>query len=260
MCWVWFYRLIAVVLLLAGVNGCEPASQSQLEEEKESHFQAGKNCISSLDYAGAVDEFNRAVKVNPDSAAAHFQLGWLYEEKEPDPAAAIYHYQEFLRLRPNSDNAEVIRQHISNCKQDLAKTVLPLPVTPSMQHDFEQLAEDNKRLREEIEKWRVYAARLQAMTNPAAPPVAAPPRADPGMVAGRNSAPAPTPAAPRRPATTDHPEARPVTGKTYTVKSGDTAAAIARKHGVKLELLLAANPGLEPKRMRVGQVLTLPAP
>jgi tetratricopeptide (TPR) repeat protein len=257
-CWAWFYRLIAVVLLLAGLNGCEPASQSQLEEEKESHFQAGKNCISSLDYGGAVDEFRRAVKVNPDSASAHFQLGWLYEEKESNPAAAIYHYEEFLRLRPGSENAEVIRQHISNCKQDLAKTVLPLPVTPSMQHDFEQLAEDNKRLREEIEKWRVYAARLQAMTNPAPQTAAPPPRPDPGMVAARPPVSAPAP--PRHPTVADHPAARPVTGKTYAVRSGDTAASIARKNGVKLEQLLAANPGLEPRRMRVGQVLTLPSP
>ena len=33
---------------------------------------------------------------------------------------------------------------------------------------------------------------------------------------------------------------------------------IARKYGVKVEALMAANPGLDPRRLRVGQTLTIP--
>jgi hypothetical protein len=132
-CSVRLIRCALAFLLLACLDGCLPSSQSQMEEEKEPHFLAGKSCINNMDYKGAIDEFEKALEANPHSASAHFQLGWLYEEKEPDPAAAIYHYEQFLKLRPNSDNAEVIAQHITNCKQDLAKTVLPLPVTPGMQ-------------------------------------------------------------------------------------------------------------------------------
>jgi LysM repeat protein len=50
--------------------------------------------------------------------------------------------------------------------------------------------------------------------------------------------------------------ARP--GRIYTVKSGDTLAAIARQHGVRLESLQAANQGLNPKRLRAGQHVTIP--
>jgi len=42
------------------------------------------------------------------------------------------------------------------------------------------------------------------------------------------------------------------------VAAGETPAAIARKYGVTLTSLLAANPGLNPKKMRVGQTLNLP--
>ena len=249
------FRVALTVLLLAGLNGCLPSSQSPLEEEKESHFLAGKSCINSMDYKGAIEEFKMALKANPDSAAAHFQLGWLYEEKDSDPAAAVYHYQEFLKLRPNADNAEVIRQHINNCKQDLAKTVLPLPVTPGMQHEFEQLAEENKRLHEELEKWRAYAGRLQALTNPPAQPALAarveqtPPVPAPQTNSGQlNSA----------------GDARPLSGpgaaRAYVIKAGDSAYAIARKFGVKLDALLTANPGVDPKRLRPGQTLNLPPP
>src|SRR5436853_235596 len=125
---VWLSHLAVTVLLLASLNGCVPSNQSEMDEEKEPHFIAGRNSINSMDYHGAIDEFEKALEVNPHNGKAHFQLGWLYEEKEPDPATAIYHYERFLKLRPNSENAEVVRQRITNCKQDLAKTVLPLPI------------------------------------------------------------------------------------------------------------------------------------
>src|SRR5581483_2145598 len=121
------------LLLCASLHGCTPPAPGLSEEEKEPHFLEGKSCVGSFDFKGASDRFEQALEVNPHSASAHFQLGWLYEEKEPGPAAAIYHYEQFLKLRPNYENAEVIRQQITICKQDLAKTVLPLPVAPEMQ-------------------------------------------------------------------------------------------------------------------------------
>lgn len=51
---------------------------------------------------------------------------------------------------------------------------------------------------------------------------------------------------------------KPGPGGTYTVKSGDYPAKIARAHGVSVSSLMAANPGLEPTKMKVGQVINLP--
>ena len=153
------------IVLCAGLTGCVDSSRSQVEEEKESHYLDGKSCLNSMDYRGAIKEFEKALKLNPESASAHFQLGCLYEEKEPDPAAAIYHYQQFLKLRPNSDNAEWIQQRIANCKQDLAKSVL-LPMTPGVQHQLEQLAEEKKRLQEELDRWKsAYVGVRPAQSN-----------------------------------------------------------------------------------------------
>lgn len=45
---------------------------------------------------------------------------------------------------------------------------------------------------------------------------------------------------------------------TYTVAPGDNPAGIARKFGIRLDALLAENPGLEPTRMRVGQKIRIP--
>src|SRR5436305_6652608 len=85
---------IASTLLLAG---CAPSSQTRGDEEKEPHFMAGKSRVSTLDFPGAVESFEKALEVNPRSAAAHFELACLFEEREGDPATAIYHYQRYLK-------------------------------------------------------------------------------------------------------------------------------------------------------------------
>jgi LysM repeat protein len=46
----------------------------------------------------------------------------------------------------------------------------------------------------------------------------------------------------------------------YSIKSGDIPARIAKDHGISLNALLQANPGLEPKKLKVGQKIQIPAP
>ncbi|HUB87888.1 MAG TPA: LysM peptidoglycan-binding domain-containing protein [Verrucomicrobiae bacterium] len=48
-------------------------------------------------------------------------------------------------------------------------------------------------------------------------------------------------------------------GQTYTVKSGDTLSKIAKSQGVTLRELEAANPGVDPNHIKVGQKLNIPA-
>lgn len=48
----------------------------------------------------------------------------------------------------------------------------------------------------------------------------------------------------------------------YTIKSGDTLEGIARAQmgdGQKWQLIAAANPGLDPKALKIGQKITIPA-
>src|SRR5262245_18998421 len=103
---VWSACHALAVLLTAGLARCLPSGSSDLDEEKESHFQTGKSCLNSMDYKGAIDAFEKSLKVNPDSASAHFELACLFDQKESDPASAIYHYQEYLKLRPNAGSAD----------------------------------------------------------------------------------------------------------------------------------------------------------
>ena len=247
-------RFGGTLLLLGSValSGCLPSGQSAMDEEKEPNFLAGKSRLTEMDANGAIEAFEKALEVNPRSASAHFELALLIEKKATDPAAAIYHYDQYLRLRPAAENAEIlVKPHIIACKQELARTVSLGAVTERQQQQFEQLAEENRRLNEEVQKWR-----SQAATNHAGPPP--PARATPASVAAQPVSETATPSSPPSPG-------RPATAtagvsRKHIVKSGETPTIIAKNYGVRLDALMAANPRLEARRMQVGQSLTIPSP
>ncbi len=66
-----------------------------------------------------------------------------------------------------------------------------------------------------------------------------------------------TASSPRSPATGT--AAAPAAAGKYRVKQGDYPAKIAKEHGITTDALMRANPGLDPKRLQIGQEINLPA-
>jgi LysM repeat protein len=230
---------IAAVCLGVTLAGCDPSAQNA-DDEKEPHFVLGQNRVNAMDYSGAVEAFEESLEANPHSAQAHYQLAMLYSEKENDTAAAIYHYQQYLRFDPKAPNADIVNQHISACKQQLAADVLQLPSSSAAQQQLQQLADKNRQLQDEVDKWRAYYASQTAAAKTNLP------------LAQNNFA--------QQPVTSAISQPQAPKPRTHTVAAGETPAAIARKLGVNLNALLSANPGLDPKRLRVGQIINLPSP
>jgi LysM repeat protein len=46
--------------------------------------------------------------------------------------------------------------------------------------------------------------------------------------------------------------------RVYVIQSHDTITSVAARYGLKPGVLLAANPNINPTRLRVGQSLNLP--
>lgn len=260
--WIRLVSGVCVVWLGLAFSGCTPSGPDSLSEEKEPHFVLGKSRVNAMDFQGAIEAFGQSLEANPHSAKAHYELGWLYDEKTADPAAAIYHYQAYLQFNPHTDDVEVIKQRIYRCKQQLAADVLPLPSTPAAQQQLEKLSEQNRQLQDEVGKWRAYYASQLAAAKTSSPPAAVYGAASPTATL--------TPEQPEkivsRPATgvnsgrSAGPKSAAATSRTHTVVAGETAMAITRKFGVKLNALQAANPGVNLSRLRTGQVLNLPSP
>lgn len=264
----WSFALLAAAIF-AATSGCSPMDQGPQDEEKEPHFVLGKSRVNAMDYPGAIEAFGESLEANPHSAQAHYQLAMLYENQEADPAAAIYHYQEYLKYDPRAENAEIIAQHIASCKQQLAADVLQLPSAPAAQQQLEKLTEENRRLHDLLSQWQ--AAYFVLKTNPPAAPQT-------NVAPQNNYSPQPqmtsltpddvttaTTTMPARTTTTSTQKSAPAPQKisaprSHKVVSGDTLASIARKQGISLPALEAANPGVNPRKLKAGQVLNLPAP
>jgi LysM repeat protein len=161
-----------------------------------------------------------------------------------------------------------------------------LPSAPAAQQQLEKLTEENRRLHDQLSQWQAYytAQQAAARTNPvttqqvnynygqqpagAQTPVTSPTPDDITPLTGSTTA-APTATTARGTSSTSPTTHRTTTStftplpsasraRTHTVVTGETLASIARKHGISLESLESANPSVNPRKLKAGQVLNLP--
>jgi LysM repeat protein len=260
LCVVRWMGLLACCLAL---TGCWPSEQAPLDEQKESSFLTGKARVQDRDYDGAIEAFERALEINPHSASAHFEVAVIYDQHKNDYAAALYHYEKARRLRPDAYPSDIARDRLEVCKRELAKTVTLSPMAEHLQKEIDRLMLENQRLRQAVLDWQnYYQGRSQAM-----------PAGVSNVVAGTGGQGGATQGVARSETRLTQPPAQSgsstqgarataagtTTTRTYKVVAGDNPAKIAARHGVSVSALRAANPGLDDRRMKVGQVLKIPS-
>ncbi|HXG49083.1 MAG TPA: tetratricopeptide repeat protein, partial [Methylomirabilota bacterium] len=180
-----FQRYLGMGWLFLGLAGCTPTMDSRLDEEKNPFFQEGRRRVAALDYKGAIEAFERTLETNPRSALAHYELAVLYDERENNYPAAIYHYTKAIELRPDgSYPADLARTRIPVCKQEMVKTESMATINPSGLRELERLREEAAQWRRQFEAARAELARCQAER------VAAPAPAPPADAALAGSGPA----------------------------------------------------------------------
>lgn len=67
------------------------------------------------------------------------------------------------------------------------------------------------------------------------------------------------PEVPTASATPAEPSDESEAASTYTIEAGDTLNKVAGKLDLELQALLDANPGVDPRRLRIGQLINVPA-
>jgi LysM repeat protein len=260
-------RAALIILAVPAFFGCSPVREAKMDEQRSPYFIEGKERVGTRDYKGAIEAFEKALEMNPRSALAHFELGVLYEQhsdqREDDYVAALYHYNQVVRLRPHAYPADNARQRIASCKQELVRSQSMAPVYQQTIRELDRLKDENQQLRRQLEAINAQAASRfvapAALTGPDPAsqsarvptegtgidtPVIVATRALETPTKDRNAAPLP-----------NRPNAR-----THTVRAGETAFSIARNYRVRLEALLAANPAVDARRLKIGQTITIPPP
>ena len=257
-------RWVCLAACCLAWSGCWPSSPVPLDEQKESNFTTGKARCQDRDFDGAIEAFEKAIEVNPHSASAHFELALIYDQQKSDYATALYHYEKARRLRPNAYPADIARDRLEVCKRELAKTVTQTPTMEYMQREIDRLMLENQRLRQAVQEWQnYYHGRSSVMPSSGSNAVAGPiPRAGTTgnlVLTERTDLTRPNPGGDLGSQNTQANRQSTAPGRTYKVAAGDNLAKIAGRYGVKLESLRAANPGLNERKLRVGQTLTIPA-
>lgn len=254
--------MLAAVFL---VTGCERTDNTPFTAEvDEPGYRRAKELLRQGRNQEALTEFEKVIEKRGlnNAAESHLELGLLYQHHIRDPISAIYHYRRYRELKPNSPQADLVRQRIDAATREFART-LPAQPMDNVDHDMtdvvQRLQRENEQLKSELARMRnmvvpkgrgdsATTAEEEPMTETTGP--AHSPVVEPESSPIAHSAPEPTPTAPQNVATvppaapvrpaTPQPTA-PAPGRTsppapaggvrkHVVGKGDTLMSLAQRY------------------------------
>lgn len=221
---------VLAALLFAVAGGC-----GRNDPKKHPLYLKGTQLRDEGDPLAAETYLKRYVEKVPESPEGHLALASLYDEALNNPTAALYHYDEYLRLAPeDAPDRSTVENYRMLTRAKLLKQLSgePLPELPAT-----ALAAENRQLRKTIEQLRRYIEnqnrRLVELQNSPG-----------GAATARQTSPSTTGG-----------------NRLYTVQKGDTPGSIARRFygsASKYPKIMEANHLTGNGNLQVGQKLIIP--
>ena len=280
-----FLRLLSCCLLLTLISGCNWLSRPAGDPRRESNFQDGLRWLDQGRWLSARESFYRALEVNPQNLHAHLTLGDLYQTRLTNQVLALYHYHRYLEVGRLQNGGNYHDQSASdgirNAEVDLARRYGERMFRDQQQFELDNVRRTNAFLLQRIDVLNHHVALLSrqiaSQTNPAivppsslnpqplqpttptqpATPIATQPASNTRSVNVTPNPQSPTQSTPRVATQPVTPAPAP-TPRSHKIQSGDSLGAIARKYKVTLPALQAANPDVDSRRLKVGQLLVIP--
>ena len=123
-----FFPAAALAVALVLSSGCGGPAGKEQREERDPMMKRAQARKQARDADGAIELFNKALDRHSDYARAHLELGLLYDQDKEDYVRAIYHYQRYLELRPDTEKKDIVEDLIRHAKLSFAAS---LPDQPS---------------------------------------------------------------------------------------------------------------------------------
>ena len=101
------------ILLIVSIIFCSACSSSELslvEETDERQFKLAKDFQSQGRYEDALITYLGLISVRRESPESHLEVGYIYLQTLKDPIRAIFHFDRFLELKPESERTIQVKQ------------------------------------------------------------------------------------------------------------------------------------------------------
>ena len=270
-----------------GLAGCQPNDNLPFASEiDEPLYRRGTQLLRGGRAPEALESFLKVIeRRGGDAPESHLECGILYLQHIKDPIAAIYHFRNYLALRPNSPQAPRTKELIDTAMKEFARTLPAAPFEGQMERldlreTVARLQKENYQLKEQIAQLRGLPASMRPQGSASSLDAPEPeagmaiadepgfvePEAAPAIPVGATvTAPPPARATPAAagPQQLSQPATVP-SGRVHLVQKGDSLYSISRRYygsGNKVPEIVAANREVLQDRntpLKIGMQLRLP--
>ena len=141
--------LIFGILLTVSLLSCDSQNLSDDErEEKIGLVIEARKYLEDEKYKEAEATYKKALDENPLIARPHLDLAIIYQQHIINHIHAIYHYDRYLELRPDTEKKEFIKEQRLKVARMLASAFL------NASPEVKRLIEQNQKLVAEVKRLR----------------------------------------------------------------------------------------------------------
>ena len=149
-----FLKQCCCALLFVVITGCSRSSIAT-EESKErntSLYRRARGAEQEGNTKEAVRLYRTLLVEEPRSYSVHFQLAALLQDSEEDYISALYHYKQYLALRPETEKTTLVQDRIRVTEQLLAPQLLRKLGASAQGLSQAHLLKENDRLKGQLTK------------------------------------------------------------------------------------------------------------
>ncbi len=150
-------------ILAVGLAACSPWLDDRREEDHPLLNEAiARKAFSPVEAARLLE---KALEANPRLARAHWELALICLNNTSNYAAAVYHLQKLLALRPDWPHANTAHQLIAQAKLELVKEGVELPAPPTAQRQIDRYVAEIHRLHAALSNLQTQVRLLTVATQ-----------------------------------------------------------------------------------------------
>ena len=120
-------RRIFIIVSVIFFSACSSSEITLVEEVEERQFRIAKDFQSQGLYEEALIEYLSLISVRRESPESHLEVGYIYLQTLKDPIRAIYHFDRYLELKPDSERTIQVKQLIDTAKLEFLRQLPTMP-------------------------------------------------------------------------------------------------------------------------------------